>query len=672
MPSVELPTNITSRSITYCLKTLPDSKYNAIISLIRCIASMLDISPQPSPLIHEICAPLQTIIDDRDENSKWIKSYACAIIDLLLCDGLMSKNVMEWHGDRGCVKLLLEHSLEAASSRFGYIAVHMSMRLFEMHTRNSLIEQYQPFFLQYSWLFVKLLVYGPIRDLPEEVIAERLSLETFNMDMSLFQEDYMARVYMITVLNRLTETDKPFLYNITDKLMDILLVTDKEAERQGKRAFPNTLIHRTRIRAYQALLVLSPVLDKDKFQDIIQKILRCISLEHLPSTRLFAEWFLIIGFSKFPSFIPQYLKPQIQTITLGAGPLISSICILMHVALIIDQDDFYLEALGLLFPWFLHNSPAARMYTFYAFHRLAEKCDTSLLPENYRTIFNMIKGNDHCKRFIEKLTKDPMVSQFDPKALLSLEGIFLITPRLTQTIAANELIPVQAFEAVSKVGHIPFRSDFVYDLSQPNVDISDSPKQLSSIYQQKINTLDLSLNDLSLDSTFIKTPNSEVKQDSSIIVVASLLDRIPNMAALCRSAEIFGVDHLVLPDISVIQSKDFQTVCMTSDQWIPMSQVTPLDLPSHLTNLRKAHYTIIALEQSSNSLPLHTYTFPPKFCLLLGNEREGIAADLLDLCDVCLEIPQFGVVRSLNVHVAGSLVLWQARQQQLLQSRPEK
>ena len=222
---------------------------------------MLNASPQPSPTIHEICASLQVIIDDRDESSKWIKSYACAIIDLLLSKGLTSRNIMEWHGDSGCVKLLLEHSLEAASSRFGYIAVHMSMRLFEMYTQDR-GDEHQPFFLQYSWLLVKLLLYGPIRDLPEEVIAERLSLDTFNMDMSLFQEDYMARVYTISILNRFSDTDKPLISIITDKLMDVLLVSDKEAEKLGRRAFPNTLTHRTRIRAYQALLVLSPVLDK--------------------------------------------------------------------------------------------------------------------------------------------------------------------------------------------------------------------------------------------------------------------------------------------------------------------------------------------------------------------------------------------------------------------------
>ncbi len=53
------------------------------------------------------------------------------------------------------------------------------------------------------------------------------------------------------------------------------------------------------------------------------------------------------------------------------------------------------------------------------------------------------------------------------------------------------------------------------------------------------------------------------------------------------------------------------------------------------------------------------FRFPPRACLLLGNEREGIPHDLLSLMDCCVEIPQCGVVRSLNVHVSGAIALWQ-------------
>lgn len=43
--------------------------------------------------------------------------------------------------------------------------------------------------------------------------------------------------------------------------------------------------------------------------------------------------------------------------------------------------------------------------------------------------------------------------------------------------------------------------------------------------------------------------------------------------------------------------------------------------------------------------------------LLFRNEREGIRADLLSLVDATVEIPQAGVIRSLNVHVSGALCI---------------
>jgi tRNA G18 (ribose-2'-O)-methylase SpoU len=85
-------------------------------------------------------------------------------------------------------------------------------------------------------------------------------------------------------------------------------------------------------------------------------------------------------------------------------------------------------------------------------------------------------------------------------------------------------------------------------------------------------------------------------------------------------------------------------------------------------------YTIVAVEQTVNSQSLYEFQFPEKTLLLLGyrkihffvyvnqllyfrNEREGIRADLLSLVDATVEIPQAGVIRSLNVHVSGALCI---------------
>ena len=42
-----------------------------------------------------------------------------------------------------------------------------------------------------------------------------------------------------------------------------------------------------------------------------------------------------------------------------------------------------------------------------------------------------------------------------------------------------------------------------------------------------------------------------------------------------------------------------------------------------------------------------------------SNEKSGIPADLLSLLDLTIEIPQAGIVRSLNVHVSGAIVIWE-------------
>ena len=67
----------------------------------------------------------------------------------------------------------------------------------------------------------------------------------------------------------------------------------------------------------------------------------------------------------------------------------------------------------------------------------------------------------------------------------------------------------------------------------------------------------------------------------------------------------------------------------------------------------------MGLEQTAESQPLPSVQFPRKCVLLLGREREGIPPELIELLDATIEIPQLGVIRSLNVHVSGAIALYQ-------------
>lgn len=70
-------------------------------------------------------------------------------------------------------------------------------------------------------------------------------------------------------------------------------------------------------------------------------------------------------------------------------------------------------------------------------------------------------------------------------------------------------------------------------------------------------------------------------------------------------------------------------------------------------------WRVVAVELADGATPL-TQLGPAKArsVLLLGHERHGVPDDLVETADECLEIPMVGRGASLNVAVAGSLVVY--------------
>ena len=114
---------------------------------------------------------------------------------------------------------------------------------------------------------------------------------------------------------------------------------------------------------------------------------------------------------------------------------------------------------------------------------------------------------------------------------------------------------------------------------------------------------------------------------------------------------------------------------VTADEWIHMEEVDEEHLPGYLMDLKYDGWTLVGLEQTMSSQDLRNVDFPDKIVIILGNEKEGVPASIIQvgerinnqfnnnnngkMLDLCIEIPQFGVIRSLNVHVSGSILLWE-------------
>ncbi|KAK3023240.1 hypothetical protein RJ639_043352 [Escallonia herrerae] len=151
------------------------------------------------------------------------------------------------------------------------------------------------------------------------------------------------------------------------------------------------------------------------------------------------------------------------------------------------------------------------------------------------------------------------------------------------------------------------------------------------------------------------------------ILVASLLDRIPNLAGLARTCEVFKAASLAIADTNILHDKQFQLISVTAEKWVPIVEVPVISVKVFLEKKKQDGFSILGLEQTANSIPLDQYTFPKKTVLVLGREKEGIPVELIHILDACIEIPQSGVIRSLNVHVSGAIALWEYTRQQRTQ-----
>lgn len=66
--------------------------------------------------------------------------------------------------------------------------------------------------------------------------------------------------------------------------------------------------------------------------------------------------------------------------------------------------------------------------------------------------------------------------------------------------------------------------------------------------------------------------------------------------------------------------------------------------------------SVVAKENESHS---NTFNSQPRYAVIFGNEVKGVKQTVVDMCDGCLEIPQFGTKHSLNVSTTAGIVMWE-------------
>ncbi len=144
-----------------------------------------------------------------------------------------------------------------------------------------------------------------------------------------------------------------------------------------------------------------------------------------------------------------------------------------------------------------------------------------------------------------------------------------------------------------------------------------------------------------------------------VVVVLDNIRSLQNVGAFFRTGDAFAIERICLCGITATPpNRDIHKTALGAEMTVAWHHCE--STAECLSELRAAGYRIIAVEQVEGAAMLDEFSPEPgvRYALVFGNEVFGVSQQAVDLADGAIEIPQCGTKHSLNVSVAGGVVLW--------------
>lgn len=148
-------------------------------------------------------------------------------------------------------------------------------------------------------------------------------------------------------------------------------------------------------------------------------------------------------------------------------------------------------------------------------------------------------------------------------------------------------------------------------------------------------------------------PPTALNRPREIVLACAPLRSHVNFSRIVRAAGCFGVPRILAtgparidPEIARIDETQIQVDCHRT--------LLPV-----LKKLKEERYSLVGLEQTTNSVSLYEFSFPRRTALIVGNERQGLTEDVLAIVDHVVEIPVYGMPFAHNVATATAIALYE-------------
>lgn len=146
-----------------------------------------------------------------------------------------------------------------------------------------------------------------------------------------------------------------------------------------------------------------------------------------------------------------------------------------------------------------------------------------------------------------------------------------------------------------------------------------------------------------------------------IVVILDNVRSMHNTGSAFRTGDAFLIEKLYLCGITACPpNKEIHKTALGATDSVEWEYQK--DTVSLIHKLKKEGYLICSVEQAEGSTMLCDFVVKKdqKIALIFGNEVKGVMQEVVDISDICIEIPQFGTKHSFNISVSIGIVLWES------------
>jgi len=150
------------------------------------------------------------------------------------------------------------------------------------------------------------------------------------------------------------------------------------------------------------------------------------------------------------------------------------------------------------------------------------------------------------------------------------------------------------------------------------------------------------------------------KTKTPLVVVLDHVRSLHNVGSVFRTGDAFLIEAIYLCGItSKPPHPEIHKTALGAEDTVQWTYFE--DTCKAVEHLKADGYKVYAVEQAEGSTMLSDLTLKAnqKIAIVFGNEVKGVQQKIINQCDGCIEIPQFGTKHSLNVSVAGGIVIWE-------------